>query len=39
MLSVMVPDALENIVTRLQSPEIVGIENLRVHTSGNGQDL
>jgi hypothetical protein len=39
MLSMMVADALENIVTRLQSQKIFGIENLRVHTSGNGGDL
>jgi hypothetical protein len=39
MLSMMVADALENIATRSQSPKIVRIENLRVHTSENGRDL
>jgi hypothetical protein len=32
MLSMMVPDALGNIATRLESQKIAGIENLRLYT-------
>ena len=38
MPSIMAPNAIGHIATKSESPKIVGIENLRVHTLETGRD-